>query len=375
MNIVINAFSARLGGGQTYLINLLRHIPDRADLKIIILAPEGLKLPEHPAITRHYPEWPVENPLTRTLWEKLLLPAYLRKVKADVLFCPGGVVAGSVPQGCKVVTMFRNMIPFDKRVLGYIPFGLQRVRNWLLYRAMLRSMSEADLTIFISDYARSVIEGLTKIPNPVTIPHGIGKEFREVDANVARPQRLTEESYILYVSRFDVYKHHYEVVSAYASLPDSFQKQFRLVLIGESDMPGAERVHELIRDRGLVDRVSILGAVPYLELPAYYRHAELVVFASSCENCPNILLESLGAGRPVLSSNVMPMPEFAAEAAEYFSPFDPDDIARAMVRVLSDEEYSRRLAEAAVVQANKFDWANTAKSTWLTIFKSVDNAQ
>ncbi|QXH55420.1 glycosyltransferase family 4 protein [Pseudomonas maumuensis] len=375
MNIVINAFSARLGGGQTYLINLLRHIPDRSDLKITVLAPEELQMPDHPAINRYYPSWPVTNPLTRTIWEKLFLPRYLRRAGADVLFCPGGVVAGTVPRGCKVVTMFRNMIPFDKRVLGYIPFGLQRIRNWLLYRAMLRSMSGADLTIFISDYARGVIEKLTSIPNPVTIPHGIGKEFREVDINVARPECLAEGEYILYVSRFDVYKHHYEVVSGYAKLPAHYQKQFRLLLIGESDMPGAERVHELIKALGLDDRVTILGAVPYKQLPAYYHHAGLVLFASSCENCPNILLESLGAGRPVLSSDVMPMPEFGGEAAAYFSPFSPDDIANKMERVLSDDAYARTLSEAAVLQAKKYDWEKTADSTWSNIFKLIDDAK
>lgn len=375
MNIVINAFSARLGGGQTYLLNLLKHIPDRADLKITVLAPEGLKLPDHPCVSRYYPAWPVDNPLTRTVWEKFLLPGYLRRVGADVLFCPGGVVAGRVPKGCKVVTMFRNMLPFDKRVRAAMPLGLQRIRNWLLYRVMLRSMSGANLTIFISDYARSVIEKLTRIPNPITIPHGVGEAFRDVDVNVSRPQRLPAESYLLYVSRFDVYKHHYEVVSAYASLPDDYRSRFRLVLIGESNMPGAERVHELIKSRGLAEQVTILGAVPYAELPAYYHHAQLVLFASSCENCPNILLESLGAGRPVLSSNVMPMPEFGADAAAYFSPFDPDDIAKTMLKVLSDSDYAERLSGAAVLQARKYDWARTAESTWLNIFNLVGGSR
>ncbi|ENB9665924.1 glycosyltransferase family 4 protein [Pseudomonas putida] len=375
MKIVINAFSARLGGGQTYLINLLKYIPLDEDLSIIVLAPADLKLPEHPAISRYAPPYSLNNPLVRTVWEKYLLPDYLRKVKADVLFCPGGVVATKAPVGCKVVTMFRNMIPFDKRVLGYIPFGLQRIRCWLLYHAMLRSMSRADLTIFISDFARGVIEKLTTIPNAVTIPHGIGEVFRTFEKRLPRPGRLPTESYMLYVSRFDVYKHHYEVVSAYAKLPAEYRERYYLVLIGESDMPGADRVHELIKNLGLSERIIIMGAVPYDELPSYYHHAELALFASSCENCPNIMLEALGAGRPVLSSNVMPMPEFGAQAAEYFSPFDADDISRAMSTVLSDADYARRLAEAAALQCQKFDWSKTAASTWAEIFKLVAYAK
>lgn len=374
MNIVINAFSARLGGGQTYLLNLLNYIPERADLKVTVLAPIELELPAHPAIIRYNPNIKLDNPLVRTAWEKFVLPRYLCKIKADVLFCPGGVVVTAVPSRCKVVTMFRNMIPFDSKVLGDIPFGLQRVRNWLLYHTMLRSMAQADLTIFISSYARNIIEGLVSIPNPVTIAHGIGKEFRTSGMLTPHPDELMDKNYLLYVSRFDVYKHHCEVVIAYSKLPEMYRAKFPLVLIGESELPGAERVHKLIDSLDLNDQIMVMGAVPYAKLPIYYHHAKAVIFASSCENCPNILLEALGAGRPVISSNVMPMPEFGGDAVAYFSPFKPDEILDAMLRVLSDEEYSANLSAAATIQSEKFKWSNTAFHTWNNIFKLVEDA-
>ena len=128
--------------------------------------------------------------------------------------------------------------------------------------------------------------------------------FKPADRAIERPPFVPEDDYILYVSRFDLYKHHFEVVSAYARLPEALRSRYRLLLIGESDMPEADRVRELIAHHGLGERVVILGAVKYPLLPAAYRHAALILFASSCENCPNILLEALGAGRPVLSSSV-----------------------------------------------------------------------
>lgn len=372
MKIVINAFSARLGGGQTYLLNLLKFIPKRPDLKVVVLAPSGLKLPEHPAISRYSPRFKMDNPLIRSFWERYMLPKYLRDINAQVLFCPGGVVVTKAPTGCKTVTMFRNMIPFDSRVLKNIPLGLQRVRNFLLYRVMLRSMSVADLTIFISDHARSVIESLAKIPNAVTIPHGIGESFVTHEYDVAVPSVLAGSKYLLYVSRFDVYKHHYQVVSAYIGLPESLRMRYKLVLIGESDLPGAEAVHRLIEGSPFRDDIVVLGAVPYSELPAYYHSAQAIIFASSCENCPNILLESLGAGRPVLSSNVMPMPEFAGDSVAYFSPFDESDIRQAITRILSDDDYAKYLAEKAIIQSGKYQWRATAEETWSRILGLVD---
>ncbi|MGH8550092.1 MAG: glycosyltransferase, partial [Methylococcales bacterium] len=211
--------------------------------------------------------------------------------------------------------------------------------------------------------------------NPVTIPHGIGDRFRTHDQCPARPECVPAGEYLLYVSKFDVYKHHYEVVLAYAGLPESIRERFALVLAGETDLPEAKRVTNLISEIGLIEQIMLIGAVAHHELPAVYHHAKLVLFASSCENCPNILLEALGSGRPVLSSDVMPMPEFGGDAVVYFSPFEPNRILAAMQTVLSDEDCAARLAAAAVRRSSLYDWARTAGETWTRIFRLLDDAR
>ncbi|WHS55292.1 MULTISPECIES: glycosyltransferase family 4 protein [Pseudomonas] len=364
MKIVINALSARLGGGQTYLINLFQFVPAHEDLEILVFAPKSLKLPSHPKVRRVEPTWPTENPLVRALWEKWVLPSILKLEQADVLFCPGGVVSTRPPSTCKVATMFRNMIPFDMRVRKTVPLGLQRLRNWLLNRIMLKSMSEADLTIFISNYARDVIESLVSIKKPITIPHGIGSLFKTHGKVMSRPDFLPSNEYILYVSRFDVYKHHYEVVDAYGKLPQALREKFTLVLVGETHSSEADRVKALISTLGLEGQVVLLGAIPYHDLPPLYHHAYLNLFASSCENCPNIMLEALASGRPMICSNVMPMPEFGADAALYFSPFDSLDILRVLSEALSQPDVLKDLSLAAIRQSSKYDWENTSRRTW-----------
>lgn len=364
MKIVINAYSARLGGGQTYLRNLMAHFPDQPDLEVLIFAPASLELPKHPQIKRVPNRWPSTNPLMRALWERWVLPGFLRRERVDVLFCPGGVVGTRVPPECRVVTMFRNMIPFDAELVRSMPWGLQRIRNLILRRVLLRSLAQADLTIFISDYARSLIERLAPIPNPVTIPHGISESFRTADRPLPRPDGAPEGRYLLYVSRFDIYKHHREVVRGYAELPAEIRKDLSLVFLGETDMPEAEPVSRLVQQLGLGDKVMMPGAVSYGNLPAWYQHAHAILFASSCENCPNILLESMGSGRPILSSNVMPMPEFGGGGLVYFSPFDPNDISRAMFRILGDRDCAQRVAHAAKLRSSRYDWAVTAQETW-----------
>lgn len=371
MKIVINALSARLGGGQTYMKNLLAHLPDQVELDILVYAPASLQLPKDQRIRRGTTFWPTENPLLRTLWEMFALPSILVKEKAQVLFCPGGVIASRVHSGCKTVTMFRNMIPFDPVALSRVPPGLQRVRNFLLKRVMLRSMAYADLTIFISNHAQRVIQAITPVRNPVMIHHGISEEFRTHTKAMQRPNWLPEGEYLLYVSRFDVYKHQLEVASAFAALPLDLSGRYKLLLVGEVDDELVRGVTDLARKRGLEKQIVVVGPVAYVDLPAMYHFATVNLFASSCENCPNILLEALGAGRAVISSDVMPMPEFGVDAVNYFSPTDPKSICEALVLVLRDEPGRNKLASAAARRSADFDWSVTSRATWNHIAELV----
>lgn len=372
MKILINALSARLGGGQTYLTNLLAHLPDRDDLEVLIYAPGSLQLPDSAKIKRCAFNFQTENPIVRALWERFVLPHVLRKHSVDILFCPGGTINTLAPEHCKTVTMFRNMIPFDMQIRRRLPLGLQRVRNWLLERIMLKSMAAADLTIFISDYARSVIEQRIRPKNAITIPHGINPAFRTYGSVQERSDAIPAGKFILYVSRFDVYKHHYEIVEAYARLPEQLRSEYQLVFVGEAEGGEAARVFDLIEQNGLNDAVSVVGAVPYVELPVLYHHAALILFASSCENCPNILLEALGAGRPILSSNVMPMPEFGGEGVGYFSPYDPQDLAEKMREVLTKPQLAEAMSVAAAARSENFHWTRSAERTWEALLRLVD---
>lgn len=367
MKIVINAYSARQGGGQTYLINLLQHLPEQNPPQIEIFAPRSLQLPEHPCIRRVHASWPTENPLIRAAWERLVLPYYLKRTGADVLFCPGGLVSTKPPKECKVVTMFRNMLPYDPIAMKVVPIGLQWVRLHMLRRLMLSSMRRADLTIFISEYARKVIEKLAHIPNPLTIPHGVSEAFRLGDSPLPRPSAAGDLPYLLYVSRLASYKHHYEVVKAYAMLPAHLRNAYRLLLVGEAEGEPAEQLHALIGGLGVEGNVRMLGDVSYKDLPGYYQNATANIFASSCENCPNIMLEALASGRPLLASDVEPMPEFGGRHIGYFSPFDPSSIEIAMRKVLEDSSTAKSWADGAWQQGSLYSWAKTAHDTWRAI--------
>ena len=368
--VLINALSARRGGGQTYLSHLLDRIDKVDNLDVVIIASETLKFKFNPRIKRLAAPLFTENPILRTLWEKYSLPKIIKDLHADVLFCPGGLINTRVPKNCCTVTMSQNMIPFTPSIRQQYPIGWQRLRNWLLERAMLRSLKQADLVIFISEYAKGVIQtcaGELSIKS-VTIPHGISEHFKIGSGlEPPRPDWLPDGDYLLYVSIFEPYKNHIEVVRGFHRLKTLRLTHEKLVLAGKNDMPAGIAVREEIKRLGLQDDVILVGNIAYNDLPALYYHSKINIFASTCENCPNILLEALGAGRPLLISNIQPMPEFGADAVVYFDPFSPEDFAKQVMLIIDAPEELKRLGQLAAKHAEKYNWDDTTRSTWQVI--------
>ena len=376
--VLVNALSALRGGGQTYITNLLRHLPAEFPFVIYVLAPDTLALPvEDPRIRRIPAPWPAANPLARAIWEKLRVAALVRSLGADILFCPGGIIANRVPRGCKTVTMFRNMIPFsDLQTRRYRP-GYQRLRNLLLKRAFLKSMRSADLVIFLSDHARATIEAQLggKLLNQVTIPHGVARAFKRPAILEPAPDvaKLPAEGYLLYVSTLDYYKAQREVVKAYALLRSKRATREKLLLVGPEYPEYGNLVRKEIAKHRLQDSVLLAGCLPHSEMPEIYRRAVVNIFASECENCPNILIEALAAGRPVLSSSCPPMPEFAGDGALYFDPRSPGDLAEKLASLLDDPGRMKELAVKAENRSRLYDWESCAERTWQSIDQLTGN--
>ncbi len=371
MKIFINALSARRGGGQTYIQHILDNYPESIENEVIIISPNSLCIPLNQKNIKRIkiPSLIVTSPLLRYIWEVIFLPRLLNSLKIDVLFCPGGSFSGQLPKNCKLVTTFQNMMPFDIEQRLKYPFGYMRVRNWMLERKLLNSMLKSDLVIFISDYAKSIIEKKTKnkIINSVTISHGVDPIFiRKSGNNLPFPNNFPKE-FLLYVSTIDVYKAQVEVVKSYSLLKARKANIPKLILIGSEYEPYGKVVRKLIRINKLEDDILIKEAIPNEDLPSLYQNASINIFASKTENCPFILLEALAAGRPLVVSNYPPMPDFAADAVEYFNPSNPPELADLLEKLLDNVHLSESLSKKALEHSKHYDWGVSAKKTWESI--------
>jgi glycosyltransferase involved in cell wall biosynthesis len=259
------------------------------------------------------------------------------------------------------------MLPFDETARRKYPPGYMRFRIWILNRVIRNSMAKADLVIFISEFARDLIS--KQIPGvsnkSVVIPHGVDPCFQVTQKS--RPSWLPPGDYLLYVSMLDYYKAQIEVIRAYALLRQKRFTMEKLILVGPEQPSYGRMVREEIERLNLKDDVLLAGAIPHGELPFLYQKARINIFASECENCPNILLEALSVGCPSLVSHRPPMPEFAGDAVVYFDPSEPEDLAVQLASLLDDEAKLRDLSGRAKIRSLRYDSTTAMSSTWKAI--------
>lgn len=362
---MIEALSALQGGGQTYLRNLLANYCGEPGDRLIVIVPEALAClaSVERGIETYSPSKGYKSVLARVLWLGWKFPKFLEKVSADLLYCPGGMLSAR-PRGTRTVVAFRNMLPFSQCERERFPLGYVRFRLGLLKWLQSNSFRTADLVIFVSHYAKEVIDRAVsgRKGQSIVISHGIGDAFRIPAARPDRP--WLPENYVLYVSILDVYKAQVEVVDAWHLFRHRYGTDQKLVLVGPDSGPYAERVRQTIARRGLEGEVIVAGNVPHEDLPGLLQHATVNLFASSCENCPNILLEALAAGRPVLCSNYSPMPEFGGDAVCYFDPYRPEELAARLAELLGDSKLRDLMGLKAAAHSEAFDWKYSAQHTW-----------
>jgi glycosyltransferase involved in cell wall biosynthesis len=362
----IDGSNLRGGGGLTHVVHLLRAAKphDHGIERIRIWAPRATldALPERDWLERiHVPELET-SAVRRLLWQRFSLPAIARGA-CDVLFVPGGN-AGRV--GIPVVTMSRNMLPFEWPELSRYGVSPTALRLLLLRYGQARTFRRAAGVIFLTRYAREAVGRLVRVPGRVAIiPHGVDEAFR-ADPAPARPLAACSAEdplRVLYISIVDVYKHQWHVAEAIAALRGKGLPVV-LDLVGPSHPKALDRLEGVRRRLDPEGRfVRYRGAVPHAQLPTVAREGEIFVFASSCENMPNILLEAMAGGLPIACSLLGPMPEVLGDAGVYFHPERPDEIAAAVERLAVDAALRADLSRRARERALEYSWERCARET------------
>jgi len=367
--IGIDATNIYSGGGLTHLVELISHVESAilGKYRIVVFGSADTLacIDDRPFLEKRTFTFLNRGLISRVIWQFFCLSQLARDSGCNVLLIPGGIFFGNFSP---VVAISQNLLPFQLNELLRYKLSLTLIRLLVLRLLQSRTFKNSDGLVFLTNYSRDQVLNVIGKTSAIVrvIPHGLNLRFKQVP----KPQRLinTYDDVIpyrvLYVSIIDQYKHQWYVVDAIAALRLEGWPVV-LDLVGPAYPPALNRLEKAIELH--VDHhlwLRYFGNIPYKDLHTYYTQADLGLFASSCENMPNILLETMASGLPIACSNRGPMPEILAGAGIYFDPEQPAEIAHALRKLISSPKLRFELSQQSFQLAQQYVWERCAKETF-----------
>lgn len=133
-----------------------------------------------------------------------------------------------------------------------------------------------------------------------------------------------------------------------------------LTMIGPDKGDGSrQQTEETAKRLGVLDRIRFPGPVSKIDVPRWLSRAEVFINTTNVDNTPVSVLEAMASGLCVVSTNVGGIPYLldAGQDALLTPPDDPEAMASAVRRVLTDAELAERLSTNGRRKACEADWS------------------
>jgi len=229
---------------------------------------------------------------------------------------------------------------------------------------------------------------------------GIGPEFKPKLKNGPKLKEVKNkyglpDNFILYFGTIEPRKNLISIIKAFEALkeqsvspnPEISWKGFEGVVIS----PVGEKKEDVLADLKLViagtkgwlhrdvfekaenskykQDIIFTGFVKNEDKPYLYNLADVFVYPSFFEGFGFPPLEAMACGVPTIVSNVSSLPEVVGSGAIMIDPYNINEIAFAIRKVLEDKDLRNDLIKKGLKQARKFDWNKTAKQVLEIFYK------
>lgn len=279
------------------------------------------------------------------------------------------------------------LIPFDGPTIVTIydlsivhhPDFHPRDRVEFIEREMPKALERADHLIVISDYVKQDIVRTFGYPEErISVTYlGVDPAYRlrtqEEVQDVLKGHGLTFGHYILCVATIEPRKNLSTLLGAFCALPETLQRAFPLVLIGERGWK-SEAIHAEIERLSSIGVARYLGYVPETDLPLIYSGARVFVYPSLFEGFGLPVVEAMSSGVPVITTNRTSLPEVAGDAAYLIEPDDVEQMKQLMAQLLKCERDRERMITLGLDQAARFTWPRFVEDTVAVYRKVADVA-
>jgi 1,2-diacylglycerol 3-alpha-glucosyltransferase len=193
------------------------------------------------------------------------------------------------------------------------------------------------------------------------IPTGIDLEpYRIADGEALRARKgWQKEKVMISIGRMAPEKNWDTLLKA-AKIVRENHPDLRVVLIG--DGPARSDLEGLASELGIADHVTFTGEVPFVDVPAYLKAANLFGFASTTETQGLVTMEALAAGLPVVAVDASGTRDILTDGEQGFLvPNDAEALAASIIRLLESPARMETFKENALGKAREYDQRDCAK--------------
>ncbi len=246
-------------------------------------------------------------------------------------------------------------------VVGSRGSDLHRIPDSLCRRMTATALHDADAVVTVTEELRRMAIGLgADSKRTHSIPNGCDATmYKPMDRLEARRALGLSEhaTLLLQIGHLLESKGVLDLWDAFAALAVR-KAGLQLALVGEG--PAGEAVRARAANAGLTGRLIMPGTRPAPEIALWLNAADVVCLASHGEGCPNVVLEALSCGRPVVGASVGGMPELIDERCGLLVPTrNPRAFAEAIEQALASI-----WNPAAIASEFRRTWDDVAQDTF-----------
>ena len=290
------------------------------------------------------------------LWRERLLPTLLAKENVDVFHSPVSAIPVSGAFG-KIATV--HEVPWLERHSSLVE-PARRVWLFLNVRYARRIVAVSERTR--ANILRLYPDAKEKV---VVVRHGVEARFSPAPDGARRGAILAtlgipDRPYLLFVGAPRKKKALDVLLCAFARVGPAVRGQTQLVLAGVRN-PKESGLEARAKELGIADAVRFPGYVGDDDLVELYQHATAFVFPSQFEGFGLPPLEAMACGTPVVASTGGAIPEVVGDAALLVQPGDPQQLADAIGRVLTEEELRAKLRRRGLERVRSYSWKRAAQ--------------
>lgn len=376
MKIGLNALHylpGTLGGGETYLINLLKGLAriEHVHEVELLTNPSNHDYLLSLGFDCHLSNFRAESRPIRVAYEQLFVPYICRKRGYDVFHTTANVIPVGVR--CPSVLTIHDLrhcyypeIPMPKGQYHYYRIGVP--------------MSAVNCTriITVSDFvANDIVQNIGVDREKISVIYEASKwelqpeEIADKEDSFCSRYGIVRD-YVLTIGNELPHKNIGRVIEAMShlqSMNGMCAQSVSLVIVGDLGRSLAT-MQSLAEEIGVGKKVLFVGRLSDSDLKSAYRNAALFVFPSLMEGFGLPVLEAMELDVPVLASDATSLPEIAGGAALLVDATKPDKIARKICEVFANERIRDKLISLGRKRAAEFSWERAAKET-VEVYESV----